>query len=79
MPIVGLLVGAGVGLWLDRGFDASDALATPIDTKRWLLWGSLVLAAAVLGWMAWTLSKQMRPAAPADAARDAPPETRELL
>jgi hypothetical protein len=58
---------------------SSDALATPIDTKRWLLWGSLVLAAAVLGWMAWTLSKQMRTAAPADAARDAPPETRELL
>jgi len=58
---------------------SSDALATPIDTKRWLLWGSLVLAAAVLGWMAWTLSKQMRAAAPPDAARDAPPETRELL
>jgi hypothetical protein len=44
-----------------------------------LLWGSLVLAAAVLGWMAWTLSKQLRAAAPPDAARDAPPETRELL
>src|SRR2546423_1248675 len=53
---------------------STDALATPIDTKRWLLWGSLVLAAGVLGWMAWALSKQMRPAAPADAVRDAPRE-----
>src|SRR5204863_5170162 len=38
----------------------SAALKEPIDAKRWILWGSLVLAAAVLGWMAFSLSRQMR-------------------
>ena len=38
----------------------SAALKQPIDAKRWLLWGSLVLAAGVLGWMALSLSRQMR-------------------
>lgn len=31
----------------------------PIDTKGWLLWASLALAAVVLGWMAWRLSREM--------------------
>jgi hypothetical protein len=53
----------------------SAALKQPIDTKRWLLWGSLVLAAAVLGWMAFSLSRQMRnppsPETPTDQSSDA--------
>src|SRR6266536_4219758 len=39
----------------------------PIDTKRWLLWVSLVLAAMVLGWMAWRLLREMGSAPAADA------------
>jgi hypothetical protein len=53
----------------------SAALKQPIDTKRWFLWGSLVLAAIVLGWMAFSLSRQMRnPTSskrPADRSSDA--------
>ncbi len=44
----------------------------PIDTRRWLLWASLALAAMVLGWMAWRLSREMG-AAPA-AETDPPPK-----
>ena len=56
---------------------AGHALDTPIDSKRWLLWGSLLLAAIVLGWMAYSLSRQMRQAPPAstNAGKDVPPET----
>jgi len=36
------------------------ALKAPIDAKRWLLWASLALAAIVLAWMAFSLSRQMR-------------------
>jgi Protein of unknown function (DUF3999) len=39
----------------------------PIDTKRWLLWASLVLAAMVLGWMAWRLSREMASGPAADS------------
>jgi uncharacterized protein DUF3999 len=42
---------------------ASRALETPIDAKRWLLWASLALGAIVLGWMAFSLSRQMRESA----------------
>ena len=35
------------------------ALRKPIDVKRWALWSVLVLAAVVLGWMAWRLTRQM--------------------
>jgi Protein of unknown function (DUF3999) len=38
----------------------SAALKQPIDAKRWLLWGSLALAVIMLGWMAFSLSRQMR-------------------
>jgi hypothetical protein len=34
-------------------------LKKPADTKRWVLWGALLLGAAVLGWMAWRLSREM--------------------
>ena len=47
---------------------SSRALETPIDAKRWLLWASLALAAIVLGWMALSLSRQMRA-----TAREEPP------
>ncbi len=58
---------------------ALAALKQPIDTKRWLLWCALGLATLVLGWMAWSLSRQMRApvkesaAISADARADAPP------
>ena len=42
------------------------------DGKRWMLWASLVLGAAVLGWMAWRLSKEMG-AAPEGEADKPPP------
>ena len=35
------------------------ALEEKIDWKRWTLWASLVAGVAVLGWMAWRLTKQM--------------------
>ena len=50
------------------------ALETPIDAKRWLLWSTLVLAAIVLGWMALSLSRQMRKS-PSDSAGQPPPQT----
>ena len=34
-------------------------LAKPPETKRWVLWGALLLGALVLGWMAWRLSREM--------------------
>jgi hypothetical protein len=37
----------------------ASRLEKPLDTKRWLLWASLALAAALLGWMAYRLSKQI--------------------
>lgn len=37
----------------------AERLTKPIDAKRWLLWSTLVLGVAVLGWMAWRLSRQM--------------------
>ena len=50
---------------------SDTALRQPIDTKRWLLWASLVLAALVLGWMALSLSRQMR--SPPSARSNDPP------
>ena len=53
---------------------SSRALERPIDAKRWLLWASLALAALVLGWMAYSLSRQMRDASssgPNDPPSDA--------
>jgi Protein of unknown function (DUF3999) len=37
----------------------STRLLKPPDTKRWVLWGALLLGAAVLGWMAWRLSRDL--------------------
>ncbi len=34
-------------------------LAKPVDAKRWLLWSMLVLGVAVLGGMAWKLSREL--------------------
>ena len=34
-------------------------LEKPPETKRWVLWGVLLLGALVLGWMAWRLSRDM--------------------
>lgn len=36
------------------------ALSEPLDLKRWLLWGSLVVASLLLGYMALRLAQQMR-------------------
>jgi len=60
------------------GVDAaqsSRALEQPIDAKRWLLWGSLALAALVLGWMAYSLSRQMRNAS-SSRPNEPPSDTR---
>ena len=37
-----------------------SALREPLDVKRWLLWGTLVVASLLLGYMALRLSRQMR-------------------
>jgi hypothetical protein len=37
-----------------------SALRDPLDVKRWLLWGTLVAASLLLGYMALRLSRQMR-------------------
>jgi hypothetical protein len=50
-----------------------DRLRPPPDSRRWLLWASLVLAAALLGWMAWRLSRELDrgdEGAPPDAPRE---------
>jgi hypothetical protein len=52
---------------------AVAALKAPIDTRRWLLWGSLVLAALVLGAMAFKLSRQMSSPAPKPPANESAP------
>jgi hypothetical protein len=48
-----------------------EKLAKPIDGKRLLLWGTLVLAVVMLGWMAWRLSRQMAASNPTE---NKPPE-----
>jgi hypothetical protein len=47
-----------------------DRLREPVDTKRGLLWASLVLGALMLGWMAWRLSRDMGSAPVADSEHD---------
>ena len=37
-----------------------SALREPLDMKRWLLWGTLVAASLLLGYMALRLARQMR-------------------
>lgn len=32
----------------------------PLDLKRWLLWGSLVLASLLLGYMGLRLARRLR-------------------
>ncbi|HEY3459873.1 MAG TPA: hypothetical protein VGL52_03530 [Casimicrobiaceae bacterium] len=49
-----------------------DALRTPPDVKRWLLWATLAGAAVVLAWMAFRLMRQMR-AAPTSEDAPRPP------
>lgn len=34
-------------------------LRAPIDYKKWALWGCLIFAVLLLGWMAWRLSRQI--------------------
>ena len=46
-----------------------DRLRKVIDGKRLLLWATLLLGVALLGWMAWRLSRQL--VAPAGAAEPA--------
>ncbi len=78
LPIATLLPGydAAKGLPANLGVARPGApvplggmqrMREPIDAKRWLLWASLALAAAVLGWMAWRLSREMGSAPAADA------------
>ncbi|MCM8599844.1 MAG: DUF3999 domain-containing protein [Candidatus Accumulibacter sp.] len=51
----------------ERVLAGERALRTPADWKRWGLWGSLLLAVALLAWMALRLARQLgRNAAPAE-------------
>jgi hypothetical protein len=50
----------------------AERLRAPVDAKRWVLWGSLALAAVVLGWMALRLSRDMGKTS--GASRDSPGE-----
>lgn len=56
LPIAEAAVGGVVTLAGD------GALRPAIDWKRWLLWGSLLLGVAVLGWMALRLAREVSPA-----------------
>ena len=47
-----------------------NALRAPLDVKRFVLWGSLVAAALLLGYMALRLARQMR-AGDSERSRDA--------
>ncbi|MCM8625632.1 DUF3999 domain-containing protein [Accumulibacter sp.] len=51
---------AGVGDVVTLAGDG--ALRPAIDWKRWLLWSSLLLGVAVLGWMALRLAREVSPA-----------------
>jgi hypothetical protein len=46
-------------------------LSAPVDYRRWALWASLILGVAVLGWMAYRLSRQM----PRDTTATEPPHS----
>jgi hypothetical protein len=46
-------------------------LQKPPETKRWVLWGALLLGAAVLGWMALRLSREL---AKGESAPSPPPD-----
>jgi hypothetical protein len=50
-------------------------LREPVDYRKWALWASLVLGVAVLGWMAYRLSRQMVKPHP-DSAEQSPPADR---
>jgi hypothetical protein len=50
---------------------ALQALRTPIDVKRWLLWATLALATLVLAWMAIRLLRQTSAAARSQSAKPA--------
>jgi hypothetical protein len=51
---------------------ALDALRTPLEVKRWVLWATLAAAALVLAWMAFRLLRQMRAAPPSEDAPHPP-------
>ena len=46
-----------------------DRLRKRVDGKRLLLWATLVLGVALLGWMAWRLSRQLAAAEPTQKPR----------
>jgi hypothetical protein len=77
-PPIALATVAGVA---PRSLGGSARLARPVDSKRYALWGVLVLGVAFMGWMAWRLSTQMKSGAaappPAAAAPVAPASRRE--
>lgn len=47
-------------------------LREPVDYKKWALWASLVLGVALLGWMAYRLSRQMASPHPDNAGQSQP-------
>lgn len=52
----------------------SKRLRAPVDYRKWALWGSLVLGVAVLGWMAYRLSRQLKHTPARDAADSRRPD-----
>ena len=52
----------------------ANAMREPLDVKRWLLWGSLIAASLLLGYMAWRLAQQMK-SGPAQPARNGDRDT----
>ncbi len=42
-----------------RTLAGESATRTPVDWRRWVLWGSLLLGVALLGWMALRLGRQL--------------------
>ena len=51
-------------------------LRAPIDYRKWALWASLILGVAVLGWMAYRLSRQVARGESAGAEQPRSPDTR---
>ena len=58
-----IVIGAAQAAAEPQRLGGDAVMRERIDWKRWILWGSLVLGVAVLGWMALRLGRQMsRPA-----------------
>jgi hypothetical protein len=55
------LVSRQVGIDVPESLAGEAVLSPPLvgDWKQWLLWGVLILASLLLGWMAWSTARQL--------------------